>query len=50
MMMRDRDRYDKFTERARKVLMLAQEEAGRMLHNSIGSEHILLGQIGRAHV
>ncbi|MGH2479272.1 MAG: Clp protease N-terminal domain-containing protein, partial [Ktedonobacteraceae bacterium] len=45
MMMRDRDKYDKFTERTRKVLVLAQEEAGRMLHNFIGSEHILLGLV-----
>ncbi len=38
-------RFDKFTERARKVLALAQEEAQRFNHNYIGTEHILLGLI-----
>ncbi len=37
------DRSDKFTERARSVLALAQEEAQRFNHNNIGTEHILLG-------
>ena len=37
------DRFDKFTERARKVLVLAQEEAQRFNHNYIGTEHLLLG-------
>src|SRR5256886_17680124 len=41
----DRDRFDKFTERARKVLSLAQEEAQRFQHNYIGTEHLLLGLI-----
>src|SRR5690348_798600 len=41
----DRDRFDKFTERARKVLSLAQEEAQRFNHNYIGTEHILLGLV-----
>ncbi len=36
---------DRFTERARKVLMLAQEEAKRMHHNYIGTEHLLLGLV-----
>ncbi len=36
---------DRFTERARKVLMLAQEEAVRMNHNYIGTEHLLVGLI-----
>src|SRR3954449_13401803 len=35
--------FDKFTERARKVLTLAQEEAQRFNHNYIGTEHLLLG-------
>src|SRR5438876_5580348 len=39
------DRFDKFTERARKVLQLAQEEAQRFNHNYIGTEHILLGLV-----
>ncbi len=41
----DRNRYDKFTERARKVLSLAQEEAQRFQHNYIGTEHLLLGLV-----
>ncbi|MBS1253969.1 MAG: Negative regulator of genetic competence ClpC/MecB [Anaerolineales bacterium] len=36
---------DRFTERARKVLILAQEEAKRMQHNYIGTEHLLLGLV-----
>ena len=39
------DRFDKFTERARKVLSLAQEEAQRFNHNYIGTEHLLLGLV-----
>jgi methylenetetrahydrofolate dehydrogenase (NADP+)/methenyltetrahydrofolate cyclohydrolase len=39
------DRFDKFTERARRVLTLAQEEALRFNHNYIGTEHLLLGLI-----
>ncbi len=39
------DRFVKFTERARKVLTLAQEEAQRFNHNYIGTEHLLLGLI-----
>ncbi len=37
------DRFDKFTERAKKVLVLSQEEAQRFNHNYIGTEHLLLG-------
>jgi ATP-dependent Clp protease ATP-binding subunit ClpA len=37
--------FDKFTERARKVLQLAQEEAQRFNHNYIGTEHLLLGLV-----
>ena len=43
--MTDRDKFNRFTERARKVLSLAQEEAQRFQHNYIGTEHILLGLI-----
>jgi ATP-dependent Clp protease ATP-binding subunit ClpC len=39
------NRFDKFTEKARKVLTLAQEEAQRFNHNYIGTEHLLLGLI-----
>jgi len=35
--------FDKFTERARQVVVLAQEEARALTHNYIGTEHILLG-------
>ncbi|MDR9459626.1 MAG: ATP-dependent Clp protease ATP-binding subunit [Dehalococcoidia bacterium] len=38
-------RFEKFTERARKVLSLSQEEAQRFNHNYIGTEHILLGLV-----
>jgi len=34
---------ERFTQKARKVLTLAQEEAERMSHNYIGTEHLLLG-------
>ncbi len=34
---------NRFTDRARKVLALAQHEAGRLGHNYIGTEHLLLG-------
>jgi hypothetical protein len=39
------DRFDKFTDRARKVLTLAQDEARRFNHNYIGTEHLLLGLV-----
>ena len=39
-------RYEKFSERARRVLTLAQAEAQRFNHNYIGTEHILLGLVG----
>lgn len=37
--------FNHFTQRAQKVLQLAQEEAIRMKHEAIGTEHILLGLI-----
>ncbi|MER2108746.1 MAG: ATP-dependent Clp protease ATP-binding subunit [Solibacillus sp.] len=37
--------FNRFTQRAQKVLQLAQEEAIRWKHESIGTEHILLGLI-----
>ena len=43
--MNDRDRFDKFTEQAKKALSLAQEEAHRLKHNYIGTEHLLLGLV-----
>jgi len=39
------DRFDKFTDRARKVLTYAQDEAQRFDHNYIGTEHLLLGLV-----
>ena len=35
--------FERFTERARRVVVLAQEEARMLNHNYIGTEHILLG-------
>src|SRR5262249_47256699 len=35
--------FERFTERARQVVVLAQDEARALKHNSIGTEHILLG-------
>ena len=35
--------FERFTERARQVVVLAQEEARRLRHSYIGTEHILLG-------
>ncbi|MGV3464704.1 MAG: ATP-dependent protease ATP-binding subunit ClpC [Heyndrickxia sp.] len=37
--------FGRFTERAQKVLALSQEEAIRLRHNNIGTEHILLGLV-----
>ncbi|HDQ26413.1 MAG TPA: ATP-dependent Clp protease ATP-binding subunit [bacterium] len=37
--------YDRFTDRARKVIALAKEESQRMGHDYLGTEHILLGII-----
>ena len=37
------DRFDRFSDRARRVLTHAQEEAQRFNHNYIGTEHLLLG-------
>ena len=37
--------FGRFTERAQKVLALSQEEAIRIGHNNIGTEHILLGLV-----
>ena len=37
--------FNRFTERARKVILLAKEEAKRFNHDYIGTEHILLGLV-----
>ena len=39
------ERFDKFTAGAKRVLVLAQEEAQRFNHNYIGTEHLLLGLV-----
>jgi len=39
------NKMERFTQRARRVLSLAQEEAERLQHNYIGTEHLLLGLI-----
>jgi ATP-dependent Clp protease ATP-binding subunit ClpC len=37
------DKLDRFTKHARQVLQIAQEEATRLNHNYVGTEHLLLG-------
>ena len=37
--------FDRFTERVRKVIQLAREEAMRFNHDYIGTEHLLLGLV-----
>ncbi len=39
------DNLDRFTKHARQVLQLAQEQAVRLNHNYIGTEHLLLGLV-----
>ena len=41
--------FERFTDRARRVVVLAQEEARMLNHNHIGTEHILLGLIHEGH-
>ena len=36
---------NRFTERAQRVILIAQEEAKRLNHDYVGTEHILLGLI-----
>ncbi len=38
--------FERFTDRARQVVVVAQEESARLSHNYIGTEHILLGILG----
>jgi ATP-dependent Clp protease ATP-binding subunit ClpA len=40
--------FERFTDRARKTIVLAQEEARRLQHNYIGTEHLLLGLLAEA--
>ena len=39
------DKFDRFTKRARRVLQLAHDEAQRLNHNYVGTEHLLLGLV-----
>jgi ATP-dependent Clp protease ATP-binding subunit ClpC len=41
--------FERFTDRARRVVVLAQEEARMLDHNVIGTEHLLLGLIHEGH-
>ncbi|NLY51888.1 MAG: ATP-dependent Clp protease ATP-binding subunit [Firmicutes bacterium] len=41
--------FGRFTERAQKVIVLSQEEARRLGHNVVGTEHILLGLVAEGH-
>src|SRR5579863_6016344 len=40
--------FERFTDRARRVVVLSQEEARRLKQHYIGTEHILLGLLGEA--
>jgi ATP-dependent Clp protease ATP-binding subunit ClpC len=42
------DQFDKFTEQAKRVLIRSQQEAKRLHHTHIGTEHLLLGLVGEA--
>lgn len=41
--------YERFTDRARRVMLLAEREAKRLNHEYIGTEHILLGLLAERH-
>ena len=43
------DNMDRFTKHARQVLQMAQEEAVRLNHNYVGTEHLLLGLVKEAN-
>jgi ATP-dependent Clp protease ATP-binding subunit ClpA len=40
--------YERFTDRARKVMQLANQEAQRLYHEYVGTEHVLLGLLCQA--
>jgi len=40
------DQFDKFTEQTKRVLIRSQQEAKRLHHTHIGTEHLLLGLVG----
>ncbi len=41
--------FGRFTERAQRVIVLSQEEARRLGHNVVGTEHLLLGLVAEGH-
>jgi ATP-dependent Clp protease ATP-binding subunit ClpC len=41
--------YERFTDRSRKVMQLANQEALRLCHEQIDREHVLLGLIAEGH-
>src|SRR5690349_11922144 len=41
--------FERYTERARQVIVLAQQESRELAHNYIGTEHILLGLLAEEH-
>lgn len=41
--------YERFTDRSRKIMQLAAQEANRFGHETIGTEHILLGLVAEGH-
>ncbi len=41
--------FERFTERARQAVVLAREEARTLMHNHIGTEHILLSLLREEH-
>src|SRR6185436_1860153 len=43
--MQEMDMFERFTDRARKVMALANQEAQRFNHEYVGTEHILLGLV-----
>src|ERR1700685_1965602 len=41
--------FERFTDRARRVVVMAQEEARALSHDYVGTEHLLLGLIREGH-
>jgi ATP-dependent Clp protease ATP-binding subunit ClpC len=46
---REHEMFERFTDRARRVVVLAQDEARLLDHNYIGTEHLLLGLLQEGH-
>ena len=42
--------YERFTESARQVVVLAADQSRRLMHNYIGTEHLLLGLLAEKKV